>query len=111
MKIETLKKLIENTARTSRNIEEFQAAVILLIDLYEADKLYQNPYPKWEPIVDSKQQVRYGDVCPCNPKNGGSGICGCVMANEIVSSENGAYSGNWTTSITIFNPDDKDKNS
>ena len=26
----------------------------------------------------------YGDICSCNPLNGGSGICGCIMANREV---------------------------
>ena len=29
--------------------------------------------------------VTYGEICSCNPKNGGSGICGCVIANKLVS--------------------------
>lgn len=28
--------------------------------------------------------VPYGETCSCNPKNGGSGICGCIMANTMV---------------------------
>ena len=28
--------------------------------------------------------VPYSETCSCNPKNGGSGICGCVMANTLV---------------------------
>ena len=28
--------------------------------------------------------VPYSETCSCNPKNGGSGICGCVMANTMV---------------------------
>jgi hypothetical protein len=28
--------------------------------------------------------VLYGELCSCNPKNGGSGICGCVMGNKMV---------------------------
>jgi hypothetical protein len=35
----------------------------------------------------SKQEedmVAYSETCSCNPKNGGSGICGCVMANTLV---------------------------
>ena len=36
---------------------------------------------------NSKQDddmVPYSETCSCNPKNGGSGICGCVMANTLV---------------------------
>ena len=37
--------------------------------------------------VNPKQDddmVPYSETCSCNPKNGGSGICGCVMANTMV---------------------------
>ena len=30
------------------------------------------------------EKVPYGTLCSCNPANGGSGICGCVMANQMV---------------------------
>lgn len=29
-------------------------------------------------------EVPYGETCSCNPKNGGSGICGCIIANKMV---------------------------
>lgn len=32
----------------------------------------------------TEKPTTYGDVCPCNPKNGGSGICGCVRGNTII---------------------------
>lgn len=28
--------------------------------------------------------ILYNEICGCNPKNGGSGICGCTMANQII---------------------------
>lgn len=28
--------------------------------------------------------VPYFTICPCNPANGGNGICGCVMGNKLV---------------------------
>ncbi len=44
-----------------------------------------HPFPKWqEPYTPPFGKVRYGDICSCNPKNGGSGICGCIMGNELV---------------------------
>lgn len=44
------------------------------------------PYkPTPNPYTGGKEgKVRYGDICGCNPENGGSGICGCIMANELV---------------------------
>ena len=35
-------------------------------------------------IVNDIERVPYSEICPCNPKNGGSGICGCVMGNKLV---------------------------
>ena len=29
-------------------------------------------------------QVPFYEICSCNPKNGGSGICGCTISNKMV---------------------------
>lgn len=29
-------------------------------------------------------RVPYHTLCSCNPANGGSGLCGCTMANKLV---------------------------
>lgn len=29
-------------------------------------------------------EIPYSQTCSCHPSNGGSGICGCVMANRMV---------------------------
>jgi len=29
-------------------------------------------------------EVPYHSICSCNPKNGGSGMCGCIMGNKMV---------------------------
>lgn len=36
----------------------------------------------WAYKDDTK--VPYHTICSCNPVNGGSGVCGCTMANELV---------------------------
>jgi len=41
---------------------------------------YVNPYRAGKTDI----KVTYSDICSCNPKNGGSGICGCIMGNELV---------------------------
>lgn len=28
--------------------------------------------------------ITVSDICSCNPANGGSGICGCSIANELI---------------------------
>jgi hypothetical protein len=43
---------------------------------------------------------RYSEICPCNPANGGSGICGCVMGNDLVD-DNIGYTITSTTSTNI----------
>lgn len=46
-------------------------------------ELTNNPFtPTPGFIVDDL--VPYGSICPCNPANGGSGICGCIMGNKMV---------------------------
>jgi hypothetical protein len=85
MTIETLKQLIEIEFDRSETISQFKSEVFRLIDLYEQDK-------DWEPILEYRapinysepDEVMYGEICPCNPKNGGSGICGCVIGNKMV---------------------------
>lgn len=44
-----------------------------------------NPYKKAIDLCKTEpDEVPYGQICSCNPSNGGSGICGCVMANTMV---------------------------
>lgn len=30
------------------------------------------------------EKVPYYTICSCNPERGGSGLCGCIMANQMV---------------------------
>ena len=34
---------------------------------------------------NNSNQVPFHEICSCNPKNGGSGICGCTMGNQMVN--------------------------
>jgi hypothetical protein len=43
---------------------------------------YIDKYPYTE--VKSKEKTPYSVKCSCNPLNGGSGVCGCTMANNLV---------------------------
>jgi hypothetical protein len=27
---------------------------------------------------------KYYEICPCNPANGGNGICGCIMGDQLI---------------------------
>jgi hypothetical protein len=35
--------------------------------------------------IPPTNEVPYSEICSCNPKNGGSGICGCTMGNQMVN--------------------------
>jgi hypothetical protein len=61
------------------------------------------------PRVDNGEMVPHHTICGCNPANGGSGICGCIMGNKLVPkvSKTNIYT---TTSDNIpFNWQYKDK--
>ena len=88
MNKETLKELIEIEFERSETISQFKDSVFRLIDLYDKDSLsISDPYPWVRTDSISKDgKVPYWTKCSCNPANGGSGICGCVMANKMVVS-------------------------
>ena len=46
-------------------------------------------------------EVPYSQICSCNPSNGGSGMCGCIMGNQMV--KNPKKYGSNTTTFTNFN--------
>ena len=96
MKLETLKELIKKIPATSQEEEDIINNVLGLIDLYEQDNNQPvNPTPPSYPIPrvpypnSDNDMVPYGEICSCNPKNGGSGICGCVMGNKLVPISSG----------------------
>lgn len=44
-----------------------------------------NPYKKAIDLCKTEpDEVPYSEICSCNTKNGGSGICGCVLGNRMV---------------------------
>ena len=51
---------------------------------------YTPSYPVLDPTLNpisyptADDKVPYGTICGCNPANGGSGICGCIMGNKLV---------------------------
>ena len=49
--------------------------------------------------VYTPDEVPYGEICSCNPKNGGSGICGCIMGSKMVPNPK-KYSGYTSTTTT-----------
>jgi hypothetical protein len=97
MKLETLRELIKNTSVTQKEIDAYGGniedavidKVLKYIDLFEKDQEPKSQFPNYPPGVKGFDpfeplEVPYSEVCSCNPKNGGSGICGCVMGNTMV---------------------------
>lgn len=99
MKTQTLKQLIEMEFERSSDIAIIKKQILKYIELYEneldgdkkqeilplnpyTDRINQIPEPIYCNIPDT---VLYCEICACNTKNGGSGICGCTMANKEVS--------------------------
>ena len=35
-------------------------------------------------VKQMSKKVPYSTICSCNPANGGSGMCGCVIGNQMV---------------------------
>jgi hypothetical protein len=103
MTIETLKKLIEIEFERTGTISQFKHEVFRLIDLYESDKKpISLPNVNYSPTLtlEGDGTVPYSVLCGCNPKNGGSGICGCTIGNTMVKNPH-KYNTmtNFTTSI------------
>ena len=34
--------------------------------------------------INNPNMIPYSEICSCNPKNGGSGLCGCTLGNTLV---------------------------
>ena len=54
-------------------------------------------YNGWPTPKSDNDLVPYHTICGCNPANGGSGICWCIMANQMVRK------GGTTTTTTSTN--------
>ena len=52
-------------------------------------------------VKQMAKKVPYSTVCSCNPANGGSGMCGCVIGNQMVDPDLYRKS-NWETTIKPF---------
>jgi hypothetical protein len=45
----------------------------------------QGPKVNWVKYDNPKVNlVQYHTICSCNPTNGGSGMCGCIMGNKMI---------------------------
>lgn len=85
MKIETLKTLIENILEREHVSPDVKNELMMVIELYESELQTPVPFvPTPGFIVGEPDEILYAEICGCNPKNGGNGICGCVMGNKMV---------------------------
>jgi len=80
MKIETLKKLIQNVFDKKDDKEKIYSEIMTLITLYELDE----PEPKFLTNVFPYNTFDFN--CPCKPLNGGNGICNCTGGGTYCSS-------------------------
>jgi hypothetical protein len=94
MTTKTLKQLIEIEFERCETISQFKSEVLRLIDLYQQDK----PFIPTPGFTIQPEMVMYCEICSCNPKNGGNGICGCTIGNQMVPKQNTTYGHNWSTS-------------
>lgn len=103
-KTEIVERLLEESKITAK-----EAVVLLKEEVVERIVPQDNnPFvgpeivPPFE-ITGNEDMVPYGEICSCNPKNGGSGICGCIMANTLVPKDSGRQIIKWSTNITGCN--------
>ena len=121
MKIETLKELVKKEFDRNLNMTDTRGHVMRLLELFEEEQ-DNTPTPHtFAPFVPTPgfivnecrlygiepDQVPYGEICSCNPKNGGSGICGCIMGNKMIPNpKKHGYGTNYTSTTTdITNSD------
>lgn len=119
MKLETLRDLIKQIKVSQEEIDNWDGnienavidKVLNLLTIYENDldfkplpsmPIYPTGIRRSDPYCEP-DMVPYGEICSCNPKNGGSGICGCIMGNQLVpNTKKGIHSQK--TSIQEFGP-------
>ena len=58
----------------------------LIMMLIEANRQLNSRPLTWvnEGFYPNRSYTTVGDLCSCNPRNGGSGLCSCVLANQVV---------------------------
>ena len=90
-----------------------QTAVEWLVEQIKSDQNQKALSPdEWMKVIEqakqmekeqtcTSNQVPFYETCYCNPKNGGSGICGCTMSHKMVD-RNTTFT---TTSTTTSNTD------
>ena len=98
MTTQTLKELIKIEFERFESVHELKESIFRVLDLYEKD---QKPEQKYYMELPT-DEVMYSEICSCNPKNGGNGICGCVMGNKMVPNPKKYTSPKYSTSTTYI---------
>jgi len=66
--------------------------------LIEANRHLSSRPLTWKNEGFCPDKIPYNQICSCNPLNGGSGVCGCTMANEMVTTT--PFKTEYVTEIT-----------
>ena len=91
-------QIIETTKEEKVKMYNKLSKKELIEMLIEANRNLNNR----QPIITYPDQVPYNELCSCNPKNGGSGICGCIMANEMITTK--SFKTEYVTELTYNSP-------
>ena len=67
-----------------KELEEYGSSSHLSLDWETFDELCEQAKQMEKEQTCTSNQVPFYETCYCNPKNGGSGICGCTISNKIV---------------------------
>jgi hypothetical protein len=89
-------------AAGNNGLQQFQVNKITdTLNKVDYTPSYPTTYPLSNTTVSDK--VPYSTICGCNPANGGSGICGCIMGSKLVprNSKSNIYTS--TTDNIPFN--------
>jgi len=62
------------------------------------------------PDTSNEKLVPWNTICSCNPNNGGSGICGCIMGSKLVPRDSKSNIYTTTTDNIPFNWQYKETN-
>lgn len=90
----------------------FQCIKELGCDFGEEDKEegdFLSTYNGWPIPKSDNDLVPYHTICGCNPANGGSGICGCTMANQMVR-KGGTITSTTTSHTGLVSLDEHNSN-
>ena len=77
MTSQTLRALINEEFKRGKKLQSIQESVNKLLDLFESEQLLNNYSPG-----TIHNSFDFFDKCFCNPKNGGSGVCGCILSQR-----------------------------